>query len=303
MAVSVWSGLRPVRGSGVVVLLRLGLLTLAAVSAGLTARRGLVEAASRPHLTDVEGPLPVFHLIRFMDLFPTSWIPVTAACVVLVVLLNQWLNAGALGLLTPGRDPAGGSVAAVLRHHGGRNLVAFLLILVLSVALCGLGYVVVDATFERIHLAGERGGWTARALGLHLPALHVLCGTVWIALVGAWSLWCRLLTVHGDGRLHLATLWRVFPIWAREPLAGPFFCVAVTVGAQFAAGLVLIAWRQRAPEGAEFAFFWTAIWIATMLLHAGAWHWLLRGNLLVHDRQPMAGSGSAASAAVCRARG
>ena len=98
-----------------------------------------------------------------------------------------------------------------------------------------------------------------------------------------------MLLVESGGRLRLAHLTGMLPIWRRHPGAAPIFFVTVTLGIQILGGFVLVFWRQRAPEGPELFLVWSGLWLLVMVLHAGCWHWLIRASLELRGQDRVAG--------------
>ena len=282
MALSAAEILRPVPGSGRLVLLRMGLVLLASGPAFAVSRSGIsAGAATRPYYTDVEGPLPVVHAMRFLREIPDAYVPALLAGVVLAVLFDQLLSAGALASL---RSPstAGRRVWSTVRREGPRHLPAFLRLLVLAAVVSALGIFALDAGFDRLGLAGHRAGWSASTLFLVLPGLEGLTVAVWLGLVGAWVLGCRVLTVidarRRTGRTALLTL----AVWRRRPLGGPALYVAVTLLAQLATGALLVGWRQSPPGSLGAGTLWVALWLVGMAAHSAVWVGLHRAGILLY---------------------
>jgi hypothetical protein len=274
--------LRPVPGAGRLVLLRLGLVVLASAPAFAVARSGIsAGAATRPYYTDVEGPLPVVHAMRFLREIPDAYVPALFAGVVLAVLFDQLLSAGALASL---RSPAtaGRRVWSTVRHEGLRHLPAFLRLLFLALVVSALGIFALDAGFDRLGLAGHRAGWSASTLFLLLPGLQGLTVAVWLGLVGAWVLGCRALTVIDSRRRTGRTALLTLAVWRRRPLGGPVLYVVVVLVAQLATGALLVGWRQGPPGSIAGSTLWVALWLVGMALHSAVWVALHRAGILLY---------------------
>ena len=271
---------RPVRGSWTVVLLRTVLAVLATAPAWSMAVAGVGEGpAKRPYYTDVEGPLPMVHLMRMIKDLPESWGPVLVGCVGLFVIVSAILTAGALAVLAPGRRSDGRGIVGRLTEvwsTGWAFLPAFLRILLLELVFAGVGLFALERLFGALDRHGQRALWSGYALSVLLPLWHVLLAALFLSKVGAWGLHTKAgVVLHGERRVRreaLATLRR----WWDHKLSGPVLFMATSLVVIVASGGVLVTWRQAPPVSATGAWMRMGVWFGVLLLISWAWHFLVR---------------------------
>ena len=276
-------GLRPAPASWLLLPLRWLLLLLAFLPPWLAARGGLASgAALRPYFTDVEGRLPVVQGLRLLDALPDAFGPVVAATLLVTTLLSEGLTAGALVLLSPSRPTTRGRTAlAELRSAAHRYLPAFLRLLVVQLIVLGLGWLALGRVSEALVDRAELEGWTGYTRLAVLPAVKVLLGVTWLALVGAWGHWTRVLLVVRNDRRVLRAALAALRVWLHHPGRAPLFHVVVTLTAALALGAALTAWRQSPPPTTTAAWLRVAGFALLLAGHAWVWHWLVRAARLL----------------------
>ncbi|RMG47404.1 MAG: hypothetical protein D6718_03765 [Acidobacteria bacterium] len=283
------AGLALVNGSVRLILLRWALLVVSGSAAVLLAAPPLAAAARRPFFTEPAGPLPAGHLAR-LAIAAGPGLGAAAGAAALLALAGHWLLVpGAIAWLD--RVRRGGRPRGVVRfvvEAGTPRLWAMARITLLAVALAAAGLAAIRLGFHRLDVAAERGAWDSAARAVLLPRLRWLAGLLWLALVGAFAFWCRVVMV-ADGRARVRSVMLLVPrIWVRIPFSAPVLFVAVTVLVQAGAGAYLLAWRQSAPRSVSGLAAWSAGALAVLLLQAGAWHWLLRSALVAYGNPRLA---------------
>lgn len=284
------SGFAPARGSIRLVLMRVSVVLASSLPALLSAWGGVAGgAARRPYYTEVEGRMPMIHLVRFFREVPSSYGPALAVGVALAILADQLVMGGALKLLDPAR-PDGEPVnvrQAVLRD-GLSHLWAFLRAALLGLVLSGIGVALLRWPFKKLDVLGYQSGWTGLTTLLRLPLLSMGLAVVWIASVGAWVFWCRLITA-ADGRERVRkTGLLVLRVFARRPLRTWGLFVLLTIATTFASGAALFAWRQAEPKTGGGVLAWALLWLVTVFVQAAAWLWLLRSGRLLYASEALA---------------
>jgi hypothetical protein len=278
-------GLRPARGALRIVAWRWVFALITSLPAALTAFGYLSsDAGRRPYYTSVQGPLPVFHLLRFMESLPDSFLPAALISVMLAVIADQLLTAGALALLDPGR-PEGDrrGALAVIAHEGGAHLGAFARITLYGLALFGLGVLVVSRVSGRISLANDRVGATMLTTVVIVPLVMATLLLFWFAIVGAWVLWCRVLTVADGRRRVRRTGLLVLGVWRRRIVRALLLPTLLTLAAALLPGIIPIAWRMAAPATRGAVFGWFAAWLLALFAQAFVWQWVIRATRLMYS--------------------
>jgi hypothetical protein len=278
------NGLRPAPGSLRLIALRVAVLLLSSAPALIAAFAGVAGgAARRPYYTEVEGRLPIAHLVRVFQDLPTSFVPAVVASVVLAVLADQLLTGGALALLDPAR-PRGERirVIATVWRDGLTHLWPFLRAALLGLVLSAAGIALLRLLFKRLDVAGYRSGWTGQTVMLTLPMLSLSLSLLWLAVVGAWVFWCRLITAADGRRRVRRTGLLALRVLRRHPLRALGLFVALTLASTILSGAVLVAWRQADPGSAGRAIPWFLGWLCMVLAQAFVWHWLLRAGRLLY---------------------
>jgi hypothetical protein len=277
-------GLGLVPGSLWLIGLRAALVVVAALPALLVALVGVAAGPARqPYFTEVQGPLPILHLVRLSRELPPAVVGAALLAAVVTLLLQQILTAGALGWLDPGRRerPEGSTPGAVLRQ-GTPWIWAMLRVVLLAGLLAAGGLGALGWLHERLALYGEVEGWSGRTLWMLLPALRGGLSLGWLSLVGAWAFWCRVLMI-ADGRHTARTAGAlVLRVWWRHPVRAPLFYVALVLLTLAGSAAMLAAWRQAPPEDLFGAVLRGGSWLLLLLLKAVAWHWLLRAGRLLY---------------------
>ena len=280
----VLDGLRPVQGTIRLWALRLGLVVVMSLPALLTAMGGVSSGVARsPYYTDVAGRMPILHSVRMVRELPTELLPMIFLGVALAVLGDQLLLGGGAALFDPARPKAGRvRVLRMVLHGGLPTLWAFLRAVLVGVVLSGIGVAIIRGVLKRISIAGNRAGWTGETTTLMLPLIGLVLYVLWLATMGAWVFWCRLITA-ADGR-HLVRrtgilVWRVF---ARSPLRSWGIFVGLTLVSILFSGAVLFAWRQAEPRSTGAVLLWATAWLATLAVQAFVWVWLLRSGRLLY---------------------
>lgn len=276
----------PVPIQGVIRLwaLRWALVVLLSLPALLAAVGGMAMGAARmPYFSDVEGRMPVIHLVLLLRELPKAFAPALFLTVALVVLADQVLMGGALALFDPGRAKEGRvKVFSTVCREGLPHLWAFLRAAGLGVVISAIGVSVLRALMDRISTAGQKAGWTGATMVLTLPLLTTLLSLVWLASVGAWVFWVRLMTAADGRRRVRRTGLLAVRVLARSPLRAWGMFVALTLASMLVSGAVLVAWRQAEPRSGVAIALWTLAFLITLGAQAFVWVWLLRGGRLLY---------------------
>lgn len=280
----VLDGLRPVQGTIRMWALRLGLVVVMSLPALFSAMGGVSSGVARsPYYTDITGRMPVLHMARMARELPTMFLPMTLLGIALAVLGDQLLLGGGAALFNPER-PQGGRVRVLemVLRDGLPTLWAFLRAVLLGILFSAIGARVISSVFERISRAGTRASWTGETTALTLPLISFVLITLWLATIGAWVFWCRLITAADGRRLVRRTgvlVWRVF---ARSPLRSWGMFVGLTLVSILLSGAVLFAWRQAEPRSVGAVLLWAMGWLSTLAVQAFVWVWLLRSGRLLY---------------------
>jgi len=278
-------GLRLVPGSLRLILLRWALVLLAALPAALAALAAVAAGPARtPYITEVQGPLPVFHLLRLARELPLSVAALALLGAGVALLGQQILGAGALSWLAPGRERLTSipSVAGAVLREGTPWLWTMLRVVLLAAVLAAAGLAGLGWIHERLALCGEPAGWSGRTIFLLLPAARGATSLLWLSLVGAWAFWCRVLLIADSRRTVRSVGVLVLRVWWRHPLRAPLFYVGVVLAMLLASALTLLWWRQAPPVDLGGALLLGLSWLLLLLLKAVAWHWLLRAGRLLY---------------------
>jgi hypothetical protein len=153
----------------------------------------------------------------------------------------------------------------------------------LAAALSGLGMWAIATAFERLALRGDTAGWTGQTLVVVLPLCQAIATLLWMALVGAWAFWCRVLLVADERRRVRSVGLLVLRVFRRAPLRGPSFFAAVTIASFLGSATVLLVWRQLPPRSLPAAIAVMGLWLLTLVAQAWLWHWLLRAARLLYS--------------------
>lgn len=277
-------GLWPAQGTIRLWALRLGLVVVMSLPALLSAVGGVASDVARsPYYTDVSGRMPIVHLVRMVRELPSVFLPMTFLGIALAVLGDQLLLGGGAALFDPARSQGGRvRVLPMVLRDGLPTLWAFLRAVLWGIIFSAAGVGIVRAVIKRISTAGSKAGWTAEATILTLPLIGLVLYALWLATVGAWVFWCRLI-IAADGR-HLVRrtgllVWRVF---ARSPLRSWGVFVGLTIVSILFSGAVLFAWRQAEPRSSGAVLLWATAWLGTLAVQALVWVWLLRSARLLY---------------------
>lgn len=284
------SGFSPARGSIRLILMRVSVVLASALPALVVGWSGVAEeAARRPYYTEVEGRMPLVHLIRLFRDLPSGYGSALAVSVVLAILADQLVMGGALKLLDPARpDDEPVNVRRAVLRDGLPHLWAFLRAALLGLLLSGIGAALLRWPFKKLDIFGYHAGWTGLTTILRLPLLSTLLTIVWVASVGAWVFWCRLITA-ADGRARVRrTGILALRVFARRPLRTWGIFVLLTIATTFASGAALFAWRQAEPKTGGGLLAWALLWLVTVFLQAAAWLWLLRSGRLLYASEELA---------------
>lgn len=283
-------GLRLARGSIRLILFRVLVVVVSSLPALFAGLAGMASgAARRPYYTEVDGRLPLMHLARVLRELPSAFVPCVVIGVVVAVLADQLLTGGALVLVDPDR-PAEEKVSvwgAVFRD-GLTHLWAFLRVVGLGLLVSGVGVALIRMPFKRLDDRGYLSGWTGETMMLRLPLLATVIIVVWLATVGAWVFWSRLITVADGRRRVRRTGLLALRVLVRFPLRSWGIFVGLTLGSTLVSGAVLAAWRQAEPGSVGGAVGWMFLWLLTVLVQAFIWLWLLRAGRLLYVSERLA---------------
>lgn len=287
---SIAGGLRPVKGSIRLVLMRLSLVVFASLPALVVGTAGVASGvARRPYYTDIEGPLPFAHWVRLFKELPPSVVPAIVVGIILAILGDQLMMAGAVKLFAPDRPADEGvSVKAAVFRDGFEHLWAFLRAALWGVVFAGIGVTLLRRLFKRLDIAGYHAGWTGLTTALRLPLLLVFLSLLWIAVAGAWVFWCRLIIAADGRRRVLRTGLLVLRVFWRHPLRSWGFFAALTSLTTVASGAALFAWRRAEPKTVSGAIGWFLFWLFVMLVQAFVWLWLVRAGRLLYASEGLA---------------
>jgi len=279
-------GLDLVPGSRTLIALRAALVLLASVPTLVVVLATLAGGPARqPHFTDVDGRLPLFHLLRLLGELGPSLVGLLALAALIGLLGEQLLVAGGLDWLAPGRERDTSRRTGPLRAILGQGLLwlwPMLKVLLLAALLAGLGIKLLGWSAEALEDHAEVAGWSGYTTSVALPALRGLIGLLWLALVGAWAFWCRVLMIADGRRTARSALLLAGRLCLRRTLRGPLFYMALTLLMQAGAGLVLVLWRQSPPVSVGGALLWALSWLLIVVLQAFLWHWLLHAARLLY---------------------
>lgn|GEM_PF-2213239 len=278
------SALRPVPGSWRLVGLRFLLVTVSSAPALIAAFAGLSSGPARePYFTEIGGRLPLVPFGRLMGSVFPAFAMATIACSAIAVLGDQFLTGGGLALLAAERQVEGRlRVLRTVRREGAASFWPFLRLILLALVLSGTGIVAIRSLFKALDRAGAHGGWTGATRLLTLPVLSMSLVMLWLATVGAWFFWCRVLTVADGRRRVRRTGPLALRIFWRHPLRSWGFFVATTLGSTLASGVVVGAWLQAEPKGGGKLLPWIVVWLLMLSVQAFVWHWLLRAGGLLY---------------------
>jgi len=283
-------GFRFARGSIRLILLRFVTAIVTGLPATLTAYNGVKDAvAQKPYYTEITGRMPTIHLVRFFQELPSTIVPIAFVSIVLGLIADQMLTAGAITVFDPNKKSEGStSVLSTVGREGLTHLYPFLRIFVVGALLCVLGAAGVQKIVHSVSLAREIQGHSIEERLVSLPLLGFVVTSLWFSLVGAFVLWCRLFTVADGRRCVRRTALLVFSAWRRMPLRGPLFATALLFVAALLPGIVPIAWRLSSPATGGGVGRWVVVWFFVMLLQAWAWHVLVRAGRFLLEAPALA---------------
>jgi hypothetical protein len=253
------------------------LIVLAGLPALISAG-GAVEGsvAVRPYFADSIGRLPVGQLARLLGELGGSVGGLIGLAVLLAVVGQQVLTAGALAWIDRDAERGGrGGVFRSVLNDGAPWIWGMLRVVLLAALLAVVGIGILNGLFDRISDHGHAASWTGWTLIVLLPGLQVMLTLVWLLGVGAFAMWCRVVMLaDGRRRVRSAALiaWRV--CW-RCPFAAPARYVVVMGGATLLGAAVLIVWRQLPPADLLIARMWALAWLLALLVQAAAWYHVL----------------------------
>lgn len=286
----------------------------AALPAFLAIRPGVQGGVARmPYLSAAREPVPWYHLVRILHALPSSVGPMILLVVLLAILGDQFLTAGACALLDPVFGPvAEGAAEAeavparrrrgvlrIVREAGARHLARFLVLMGLCLVLLVAGIVVVVLSTKTLTRHGEAAGWTASTLLWVLPAVALTACLLWTITVGAWFFWCRITwaalrqrreTMPARRSWIPAVLRAVSRNWRQSFLRtwGAFVAGALVTAA--IPGTVLFYWRQCGARSPAALWLWGLLWLASAALQSTVWVALVRSAVrLNRECSPPAG--------------
>jgi hypothetical protein len=276
--------LRPTRGTLGVVAWRWVFALVTSLPGVIMAVSGVArEAARRPYYTEVNGRLPLYHFQRLIEELTGVLGPAVLVSVLLAVLADQFLTAGAIALADPARpeEDRRGALSTMARE-GLVYLYPFLRTVLLGGLLIALGAGVLVRIAERLGTASMRAGNTLLTTAFRLPLATALLTILWFATVGAWVLWCRLVTVADGRRKVRRTGLVVLGVWRRRPVRALVLPVLLTLLGALLPGVIPIAWRMAAPATGGAVLGWAVAWLVTLFAQAFVWAWVIRAARLVY---------------------
>jgi hypothetical protein len=284
----VLEGLRLAPGALRLVALRMIVVALASAPALVAGLAGIAMGAGRrPYYTEVGERLPMARFLRLLRDVPEGYIAALIVSIALAILADQVLTGGAVAVLSPEGSPratpAGrGRVFATVCREGLVHLWAFLRVVALGLVIAAAGIALLRLPFKRLGDVADRSGWSGETTLVTLPFLSVLAGVLWVAMTGAWALWCRLITAADRRRRVRRTALLALRVLLRFPLRAGGLFVVLTVTANLASGAVLVAWRQAEPVRGAGMIFWPGVWLAMLALQSFVWVYLLRVGTLMY---------------------
>ena len=255
--------------------LRFGYLALLAAPAWWFSRSAVTDGPGRS--SELAAQLGDMGLAAMLESVRAAapGISVGAVCVVLGLGLDLILTGGALELCGPGGPPARGMWRA-LRSGGARHFWPLLRVRIaasaaalvgcLCLALIGLGAAAAQSS-------------PAPLLGALPPTL--LAMSVWLALVGAGSHWCRVVVVADERRFVRRVVPIVARLWWRQPLRGPLFHALAIALVVAGGGAILARWRGSDPVGSGELLPWVLAWALVTWVHAWVWCGFQRAGRLI----------------------
>src|SRR5262249_9073457 len=150
----------------------------------------------------------------------------------------------------------------------------------------GLG--VIRAIFKRLDIVAYQSGWTGETSVMKMPMLATFLMFAWIASVGAWTFWCRLMTAVDGRRRVRRTGLLVFRVFWRHPLRSWGIFTGVTLATPLGSAAILIAWRQAEPRTGSGVVAWLLLWLAGLIVQSFVWVWLLRAARLLYASEGLA---------------
>ncbi|UQA61195.1 hypothetical protein [Polyangium aurulentum] len=276
--------LRPTRGSLRVVAWRWAFALLTSLPGVLMAVVGVSrEAARRPYYTEVRGPMPGYHFARILEESTGILGPAVLVSVLLALIADQFLTAGAISLAHPARpeeDRRG--VLSTIAQEGLAHLYPFVRTALMGGLLFVLGAGVLVRISSRLGMASERAGNSMLTTAVLLPLSTALLTLLWFSAVGAWVLWCRLITVADGRRTVRRTGLLALAVWRRRPVRALVLPVLLTLAAALLPGAIPIAWRLSAPASGGGVLAWAVAWLAALFAQAFVWYWMIRAGRLIY---------------------
>jgi hypothetical protein len=233
--------------------------------------RLLNDAAVRPYFTAAAEPMPLLPWLQLTkSLYPAVWVLLAVAS--LWIVLDQITVAGAASEIAD----RGGGTSRLARWctEAARNVGPLVRIGIVSMLLVGLGAFALKLAFRWLLRRSWRAGWTLDT-ELLLRAIEVLSMAGWLFLVGAWSTWCRLITVLDDRPRVRGTAVLVLRAFWRRPLGGPLVFVLAEGATTALLGAIIVAWRQSPPESAGGLAVLVLCWLLALCATALVWALLL----------------------------
>lgn len=250
---------------------------------GLAAQGALANGPGRrPHFLD-GGADTLFGAVRLLTSLPRLVPASLVIALALALYLDVRHSAGALSALAAARRaeaPLPPGLRPVLRI-GAAHTGAFWRILLLVLTLDAAGVAAIGAAYVPIQRALQRGYADGEALlGAALARASIVL--LWVALVGAFGLACRALTVADGRRLVRRTAVLALRASLRRPIALLGVFVAATLAVQSVAGLVLVLAKMNRSVPAQIGLRGLAI-VVILGAQALLWRWLLERTLVALD--------------------
>ena len=219
------------------------------------------------------GALPLVRVERLLSGLSPVFFVAAALGALAAVILDLLLTAGAIATLDDeNRDSR--RIGVVLRR-GATHLAPVLRILVMAVVGMAAGAGLIDLVFDRIDVHGHRAHWdAARMYGL-IPLARTMLTLLWISLVGALSLVCRVVTVCDGRRVVRRSLILTLQVCWRHPIRALATFSIVTLIVEAIAGLVMVGWRLPIAEGTGQAAVRSVLWLAMLFVQAWVWRALV----------------------------
>ena len=272
-------GLRVLPAGFPLIGLRWSLQLLCALPALVAAQRWASRYGELPYYADI-GRLPAIHLLRLSGSLSALGASVigSAACWLFV---DQLLTAGAVTWLAQPQAQRCNKLWQIIKE-GFSGVWVVLRVLCLAAGLAAAGAWLLGYLFGQLKLYGERQAWNGQSLLLTLPAARGSLLVLYLAVVGTFSHWLKVIALGecgGSVRKALRYLYR-----HRRPRGALGLFVLASLISLVAPSLFLWSWRQSAPRDWSL-YLWVAGWFTATWSLGYVWHWKVHAAVRCFVRQ------------------